>query len=291
MAEIPTKVRIHQNSTLSAPLLASSFRLSPEIPSMGYPRLASGCDPVSARCAYAPPNPHRLAQSGGPASPSPDRTSRHWGAATTAAGRRANPNGGRRATARHSSARLGSVGNRSSGHRADGEVESRGEGALSGGLRVATAARLESSDGRADGAEQSCMPGPTEVVSISLQWAISFLCDQRFQFSALRQWAFLEFEVHLLSLCSTVSSYDLFCDVGTELSIMNPYLRQLKKFTCTKILIASPKILGPPLLAGGGEEAAGDRECGDSVSAPATKGDGQPRATASWQSLRSRTHD
>ena len=71
-------------------------------------------------------------------------------------------------TARHSSARLGSVGSRSSGHRADGEVESRGEGALSGGLRVATAARLESSDGRADGAEQSCMPGPTEVVSISL---------------------------------------------------------------------------------------------------------------------------
>jgi len=60
---------------------------------------------------------------------------------------------------------------------------------------------------------------------------------------------------------------------------MNPYLRQLKKFTCTKILIASPKILGPPLLAGGGEEAAGDRECGDSMSA--TKGDGQPRAAAS----------
>jgi len=40
---------------------------------------------------------------------------------------------------------------------------------------------------------------------------------------------------------------------------MNPYLRQLKKFTCTKFLIASPKILGPPLLAGGGEEAAGAR--------------------------------
>jgi len=138
---------------------------------MGYPRLASGCDPVSARRAYAPPNPHRLAQlearplhlPTAPAGTEAQQRQRPGGGRTLmAAGER------RRGTARLGSARLGSVGSRSSGHRADGEVESRGEGALSGGLRVATAARLEASDGRTDGAEQSCMPGPTEVVSISL---------------------------------------------------------------------------------------------------------------------------
>ena len=171
MAEIPTKVRIHQNSTLSAPLLASSFRLSPEIPSMGYPRLASGCDPVSARRAYAPPNPHRLAQSGGPASPSPVRTSRHRGAATTAAGRRANPNGDRLATARHSSARLSSdrwaAGLVGTGRTARWSLAARAH------CPVACVWRLQlglkhRTDGT-DGAEQSCMPRPTEVVSIYLQ--------------------------------------------------------------------------------------------------------------------------
>ncbi|KAG2651281.1 hypothetical protein PVAP13_1NG257538 [Panicum virgatum] len=91
--------------------------------------------------------------------PSPEARPLHLPTAPagTEAQQQQRPGGGRTLTAagetaRHSSARLGSVGSRSSGHRADGEVESRGEGVLSGGLRVATAARLEASDGRSGAA-------------------------------------------------------------------------------------------------------------------------------------------
>ena len=86
--------------------------------------------------------------------PSPEARPLHLPTAPagTEAQQRQRPGGGRTLTAaserRRGTTRLGSVGSRSSGHRADGEVESRGEGTLSGGLRVATAARLEASDGR-----------------------------------------------------------------------------------------------------------------------------------------------